>query len=495
MNSTGDVPDGTTGEMIPENIPVWMAIAAFTAVAWYNVIELNIQVFLTFKRHRGLYFWSLIISSYGCVLHALGILLKLLQLTSNNFISVTILTVGWYAMVTGQAIVLYSRLHLVVRDHRVLRAVLLMIIIDAICLHIPTTVLTYALNVRRPVDMIPHSLVGSFDKMERVQMTFFCIQEFIISGIYIYSTIRLLRPVYHGRTRRVMMQLIWINLIIIGMDVVLLVMEYSSQYTIQATLKAMVYSIKLKLEFGVLNQLMTLANSSVSNATKLTFAEDHEVPPAPALKGRSKSLSYLSRQFSKSTRSRTKSPHEKRADSVSTETTWSSLGLNNNRRIRTDWVPSLDRKRTIEPQHIEYVNDPHNVFTNPAACFHPEGQRRHRRRDALSEMIDTPTSPLSPALTGSTLNHSTSNPSRLSERRSAAPPPLDLNTSSGIGVLRSNRPSVSDWAHGPDSASSPSCSDQRLTPYEMISAGLHRETSTRQGRGRNMGLDFMTSAI
>ena len=338
------------------------------------------------------------------------------------------------------------------------------------------------------------TFTNAFNKMERVQMTFFCIQEFIISGIYVYSTIRLLRPVYHGRTRKVMMQLIWINLIIIGMDVVLLIMEYNNNYEIEATLKAMVYSIKLKLEFAVLNQLMTLANSSVSNATKLTFAEDQEVPAAPALKGRSKSLSYLSRQFPKTTRSRTKSPHDKRTDSTSTETTWSSLGVNNNKRVRTDWVPSLDRKRTIEPEHIEDANDPHNVFTNPAACFHPEGPRRHRR-DALSEMIDTPTSPLSPALTGSTLNHNTNNLSRLGDRRSAAPPPLDLSSSAGMGVLRSNRPSVSDWAHGPDSASSPSSSEQILTPYEMISTDLHRGASVRRDRGRNMGLDFMTSAI
>lgn len=53
---------------------------------------------------------------------------------------------------------------------------------------------------------------------------------------------------------------------IISMDVALLAMEYSSQYEIEATLKAMVYSIKLKLEFAVLNQLMNLANSSVNKS-------------------------------------------------------------------------------------------------------------------------------------------------------------------------------------------------------------------------------------
>jgi hypothetical protein len=36
-------------------------------------------------------------------------------------------TIGWWSMVTGQSIVLYSRLHLVVSNQRVLRRVLIMI--------------------------------------------------------------------------------------------------------------------------------------------------------------------------------------------------------------------------------------------------------------------------------------------------------------------------------------------------------------------------------
>jgi len=204
-----NTPDGVTSSHINYSVPTYMAMAAFTAVAWYNALELNVQVFLTFKRHRGLYFWSLIISSWGCVLHALGFLLKFFQLSGKHdpYLAVTIITIGWYAMVTGQAVVLYSRLHLVVREQKMLRGVLAMIIVDAFCFHIPTTVLTFGSNSK-----YAFRYTASFNVFERLQMTAFCIQEFIISGIYVYSTIRLLRPVYHGRTRKVMMQLIWINM-------------------------------------------------------------------------------------------------------------------------------------------------------------------------------------------------------------------------------------------------------------------------------------------
>ena len=121
-------------------------------------------------------------------------------------------------MVTGQSIVLYSRLHLVVRLRKVLRGILAIIIVDAFCFHIPSTVLTFESNSNRPYES-----TGEFNVIEMLQMTAFCIQEFIISGVYVYSTIRLLKPVYHGRTREVMMQLIWINLNIIGMDIGLLI--------------------------------------------------------------------------------------------------------------------------------------------------------------------------------------------------------------------------------------------------------------------------------
>ena len=166
-------PAGTTGAPINFSEGLVMAIAAFTAVAWYNVAELNVQVFLTFKRHRGLYFWSLIISSYGCVLHALGFLLKFFALTTSTYLSVTIITIGWYCMVTGQAVVLYSRLHLVVREQRVLRGILTMIIIDAICFHIPTTVLTYGSNASSNASPnAQNTFTQAFAIVERLQVRF-----------------------------------------------------------------------------------------------------------------------------------------------------------------------------------------------------------------------------------------------------------------------------------------------------------------------------------
>jgi hypothetical protein len=487
-------PYGTTGAEIPYDQGTFMAIAAFTAVAWYNVAELNIQVFLTFKRHRGLYFWSLLISSYGCVLHALGFLLKFFKLTSNNYLSVTIITIGWYCMVTGQAVVLYSRLHLVVREQRILRGILAMIIVDAICFHIPTTVLTYGSN-----SPDAHRYTSAFNVVERLQMTVFCVQEFIISGVYVWSTIRLLKPVYHGRTRKVMTQLIWINLIIIGMDVCLLAMEYSNIYEIEATLKAMVYSIKLKLEFAVLNQLMTLANSSVNSHQNLHIEDGNGEKPT----GRSKSTEYISNRYKKPEKKSKHSVHHSKSTSRLPNTAQHyTFGPNNKNRFQ--WVPTLDRNAVVETRHIENTDEQLNVFTNPAACFksgrtRPDGYPPH---DGLGGIPESPI--LSPA---HELGTSTPRSTR-SSRRAPKPPDLDLNdTVMPNGLLRSTRPSVSDWAHGPDSEGSPNSDEMSLCRYESsgyaasrttvpvspgsVTAG--RDMATRSMAGQSM--DFMTSAL
>ncbi|KAL9627299.1 MAG: hypothetical protein Q9204_006669 [Flavoplaca sp. TL-2023a] len=237
-------------------------LAACSAVAWVFVIELDLTVFLTFRRRSGLYFWSLLISSWGCALHAIAFILSFL-VGSSYEVTLPFISTGWVSMVTGQAFVLYSRLHLVIRNRKTLRYVLWMIIIDALCLHIPTTVFTVGINSPNQPFWQP-----KFDVMERIQLVGFTLQECTISTLYIVSTVRILGSVYHSMTRKVMMQLILINLVCIGMDIILISLEFSKQYTTQASIKPMVYAIKLKLEFTVLNQLMGLSKAGFTEGSR-----------------------------------------------------------------------------------------------------------------------------------------------------------------------------------------------------------------------------------
>ena len=79
LSQRGD--DGVTGAL-PYDPLQYCIIAAGTAIAWAYMIELDLVVFYTFRRRKGLYFWSLLISSWGCSLHALGFIFKFLVGTS-----------------------------------------------------------------------------------------------------------------------------------------------------------------------------------------------------------------------------------------------------------------------------------------------------------------------------------------------------------------------------------------------------------------------------
>jgi hypothetical protein len=243
-----------------------MTFAAFFAISCYNVIEISISIFDYFKRHNSLYFWSMLIATLGILMHSLGEFLRLNGLAPNLPMSVVTL-LGWYTMVTGQAIVLYSRLHLVVHDKRKIRWVLIMIITDACIFHIPVTVLFVGTNTANPT----HFATG-FNFFENVQLTGFCIQETVISGLYIWETARFLRPILRFRSpseRKIIRHLILINILIIILDITILLTQYTNHFYIQHTYKPVVYSIKLKMEFKILNQLLTVVNGGNCDASRL----------------------------------------------------------------------------------------------------------------------------------------------------------------------------------------------------------------------------------
>jgi hypothetical protein len=276
---------GYTGG-IDVTLPIAMTIAGFFAIAVFNVLEINFWIFSTFRRCVGLYFWSLLIASWGIPIHAVGFLLKFFQLCSNEYVNSTLIIIGWYAMVTGQSVVLYSRLHLIVRDGTKIRWVLTMIIVDFFLFHIPSTVLLYGANSSHPQPYLsPYSIC------EKIQITAFSTQEFIISALYIWEARKMLRSIAKIKkeeVRSVMLHLIFVNILMIIMDVTLLGTEYANQYSIETTYKSTLYSIKLKLEFSILNRLRTLVKSQ-HQSTLICESPSPSVPsfvrdPKPGLR-------------------------------------------------------------------------------------------------------------------------------------------------------------------------------------------------------------------
>ncbi|KAJ5824312.1 hypothetical protein N7447_006652 [Penicillium robsamsonii] len=269
MTSLSDSSPGNwiTGSYTGNSIGVRITIATFIGVAWYNVIELVVLIFLTFKRYEGPYFWSMLIASVGILPYSIGYLLKFFDLTSATWVPVTLLTIGWWTMVTGQSFVLYSRLHLVIQNMRVLRMVKTMIITNIFLLHVPTTVLTYAANFSST-----KASISGYDVMEKLQLTGFCVQEVIISGLYMWETNRMLRLNQDHVSRKTILQLLAVNVSCILMDIALMIIEFRNYYIYQTTLKATLYSIKLKLEIAVLGKLVNIAHQHMWRSSSFNTA-------------------------------------------------------------------------------------------------------------------------------------------------------------------------------------------------------------------------------
>ncbi|KAJ5996480.1 hypothetical protein N7499_007202 [Penicillium canescens] len=282
MSSSSDSSPGNwiTGSYTGNSIGVRITIATFVGVAWYNVVELIVLIFLTFKRYEGPYFWSMLVSSVGILPYSVGYLIKFFGLTSATWLPVTLLTIGWWTMVTGQSFVLYSRLHLVIQNMRVLRWVKTMIITNIFLLHVPTTVLTYVANFSNS-----QTSVDGYDVMEKLQLTGFCVQEVIISAMYMWETNRMLRMNQDHVSRKTIMQLLAVNVSCILMDIALMVIEFMNFYIYQTTLKATLYSIKLKLEIAVLGKLVNIAHQHMWRSSSLNGAGHYPsfVDPSRAL--------------------------------------------------------------------------------------------------------------------------------------------------------------------------------------------------------------------
>ncbi|KAH7348814.1 hypothetical protein BKA65DRAFT_477197 [Rhexocercosporidium sp. MPI-PUGE-AT-0058] len=249
---------GVTGG-VDGSLPILITMCAFLAISFYNMIELIVIIFTTFKSRSGLYFWSFVAATVGFAPYGIGFMLKFFSLISISWIPVLMVGSGLIGMVTGQSLVLYSRLHLIVRNASRIRWVLYMIVFDAVVFHIPTMIMAFGADSSLSSRFVPVFVV--YDK---IQLTVFFVQECIISGIYIYETVRLLAPTGEPVSvsiRNLLKHLVLVNIFVLVLDVTVLAFGYSGYYQIQTTFKAAVYSVKLKVEFSVLNRLVNVVKN------------------------------------------------------------------------------------------------------------------------------------------------------------------------------------------------------------------------------------------
>ncbi|KAL8670442.1 MAG: hypothetical protein Q9168_005023 [Polycauliona sp. 1 TL-2023] len=236
---------------LPENTTRTSILVAMLTLAIYMAAVIDIKVFTTFKRRNTIYFWSLLLASWGIMSHSLGIILKWFVGSCPWYINTAFASFGWWLMVTGQSMVLYSRLHLVIRNPKVLRSVLIMIIFNFAVFQIPTTILTFGSNQANP-----GMWLKIYNVYECIQLIVFTLQELAISILYIRAAFKILLPNDPTETRITKKFLIYTNVLCIVLDIAFVCEVYSGEWVYKTGTQSLAYAIKLTLEFVVLNKLM-----------------------------------------------------------------------------------------------------------------------------------------------------------------------------------------------------------------------------------------------
>jgi len=230
-----------------------LVVIVFLALAVYNTIEIIVRIFTRFRRYSGVYFYAMLAASIGIIIHAFGYFVRNFDISNSVALQITLACGGGMLMITGQSIVLWSRLHLISpgkRDHWLLW----MILADCVIVQGGATTLFAGSNSPHP-----EKWLKVYAKWEIFQVTWFVFQECLISGLYIYRAFILMRSsaAFRGPdAKRVFHHLVLVNILVISLDITILAFQYAGLYEYQTSWKTFAYSIKLKFEFDILHQLV-----------------------------------------------------------------------------------------------------------------------------------------------------------------------------------------------------------------------------------------------
>ena len=256
---------------LPWNPTIYCFIAAFSAVPMWMSIDLTFQIFATFRRHTGLYFYSLMVCTWSITIRQVGRICIYFVPGCNEIFSLILTMLGWVGTVTGFAVVLYSRLHLVTRNRILLRSILCMIIFSVFAFHLTTMLAQIGVVTKHQPRW-----VSWYPAMEKMQIVGFTVQETIISIIYVIHTHKLLGGSYNETTRKSIRLLITVQVLCVALDIPFLVLAFADLFIIKATLTSFAYAVKLKLEFLVLNNLLEISRNGMAPRDIQHSPEDEE---------------------------------------------------------------------------------------------------------------------------------------------------------------------------------------------------------------------------
>ncbi|KAH8723747.1 hypothetical protein GQ44DRAFT_684417 [Phaeosphaeriaceae sp. PMI808] len=258
------------------NSGIMFVFIAFAAVALWSTVSLTVRIMATLKRRSGLYFWSVLTTSWGLCIRQIGVLTSFLARRCPWILRLVITQLGWVMVVSGFSMVLYSRLNFILQDRRTRLCVLGLIIFNGVIWHTAMTTISagkakenYAGNKARL-----HAWKKVDVYFERVQIVMFSMQEIIISLLYVHAAYQYLQGRFadKNKTREHMGVLLLVQCIVIAIDIAVVAVDFAGFLQLKIFLMSFAYSVKLELEFVGLNQLVGLSQMGVSGVSLIVHS-------------------------------------------------------------------------------------------------------------------------------------------------------------------------------------------------------------------------------
>ena len=92
---------------LPWNSVALCLIVSFCAIAYWMCIELIVWVYITYKWHSGLYFWSTVVTTYGTFVRTIGYILKEFKNDCPDILTTIICKAQWISADSRLSIVLF----------------------------------------------------------------------------------------------------------------------------------------------------------------------------------------------------------------------------------------------------------------------------------------------------------------------------------------------------------------------------------------------------
>jgi hypothetical protein len=228
--------------------------------------EILVLVFATFKRYNGAYFWSILATASGLIIYTTAFLLVNFENPFSPVVINAMLNVGFTLNTFGYPLVLWSRLHLVIGyKPRFLKAVLVLIITICVGTVVTALAIGYGVFYKHPEKFL-YELIAN-----HVEAFALALQDLFIAVVYIYETSEFLKSGYSIQTRKVIGLLVVVQSFCVAVDITVIASSFN-QARLAGSITPVVISVKLRLEFVVLNQLRSLVKRGLAPALSLRSA-------------------------------------------------------------------------------------------------------------------------------------------------------------------------------------------------------------------------------